>query len=152
MTPPETARVGVRLVETPHANALRALADAALRLTAASTVDDVLDVVTNAAVGVVGVHQAVSSRLVHGWKDASTYVALSDRYAQYREYDVVPKGLGVLNAVTRENRPLRLTAEELQQHPDYRGLADAPGHPPLPNYRAARGPGRPQSRPHPAFA
>jgi serine phosphatase RsbU (regulator of sigma subunit)/anti-sigma regulatory factor (Ser/Thr protein kinase) len=113
------------------------LAHAALTLTSASTVDDVLAVVTDAAAMIVGAHQAVSSRLVRGWEDASTYVGLSERYERYRDYDEVPKGLGVLNAVTRENKPLRLTPDELRAHPEFRGLRDAPGHPPLPNYLAA---------------
>lgn len=116
---------------------LRALADSALALSAAQTLDELLSLTTEAAVAVVGCHQGVTSRLRDGWTDASTYVALSEQYAQWRDYDVVPKGLGVLNAVTRENKPLRLTPEQLAAHPEYRGLRDAPGHPPLPDYLAA---------------
>jgi GAF domain-containing protein/anti-sigma regulatory factor (Ser/Thr protein kinase) len=86
---------------------------------------------------VVGCHQGVTTRLPTGWSDAATYVSLSEKYAGWRDYDVVPKGLGVLNAVTRENRPLRLTGPELRAHPEWRGLEDAPDHPPLPDYLAA---------------
>ena len=43
----------------------------------------------------------------------------------------------MLNAVTRENAPLRLTGAQLGAHPEFRGLRDAPGHPPLPDYLAA---------------
>ena len=116
---------------------LRTLADTALALSAAETVDELLALVTEAAVEVVGCHQGVTTRLRDGWENATTYVALSDRYAQWRDYDVVPKGLGVLNAVTRENKPIRLTPEQLRAHPEWRGLRDAPDHPPLPDYLAA---------------
>ena len=63
----------------------------------------------------IGCHQGVGTRLPTGWADATTFVSLSERYAQWRTYDVVPQGLGVLNAVTRENRPLRLTGAELRR-------------------------------------
>ena len=116
---------------------LRALADSALALSAAESLDQLLSLVTEAAVEVIGCHQGVTSRLSHGWQDGITYVSLSEKYARWRDYDVAPEGLGVVNAVTRENRPIRLTAEQLAQHPEWRGLRDAPDHPPLPDYMAA---------------
>lgn len=124
-------------LERRRAQQLRALADAAGALTAADDLEQLLRVVTDSAVSIVGCHQGVATRLRHGWVDATTYVALSETYAAWRDYDVVPKGLGVLNAVTRENRPLRLTGEQLVAHPEWRGLQDAPDHPPLPDYLAA---------------
>ncbi|MGI8535852.1 MAG: SpoIIE family protein phosphatase [Mycobacteriales bacterium] len=124
-------------LERRRAVQLRALADSALALTAADSLDDLLRLVTDAAVEVVGCHQAVTSRVPSGWADASTYVSLSEKYAAWRDYDVVPEGRGVLEAVLRDNRPLRLTGAQLRVHPDWRGLRDAPGHPPLPDYLAA---------------
>jgi hypothetical protein len=105
---------------------LRRLAENALALSAAETLDELLGLVTEAAVDVIGCHQGVTSRLPHGWSDATTYVSLSEEYAQWRGYDVVPKGLGVLNAVTRENRPLRLTGPELRAHPECAGSRTRP--------------------------
>ncbi len=116
---------------------LRSLADAALAMSAADSVDDLLRLVTEAARDIVGTHQGVTSRLRHGWVDAMTYVSLSETYAEWREYGVVPRGLGVLEFVVRENCPLRLTGPELLAHPEWRGLRDAPDHPPLPDYLAA---------------
>lgn len=124
-------------LERRRGEQLRGLADAALALTAADTLDDLLRLTTEAAVSVVGCHQGVATRLPHGWADATTYVALSEKYAAWRDYDVVPQGLGVLEYVVRENTPLRLTGDELVRHPDWRGLRDAPDHPPLPDYLAA---------------
>ena len=116
---------------------LRALADSALALSAADGLDELLAMVTESAVAIVGCHQGVTTRLPSGWADASSYVSLSERYAEFRGYDVVPAGLGVVTTVTRDNRPLRLTGEQLRAHPAWRGLLDAPGHPPLPDYLAA---------------
>ena len=124
-------------LEQRRAVQLRALADSALALSAADGLDQLLALVTEAAVEVVGCHQGVTTRLPHGWQDATTYVSLSEKYAGWRTYDVVPQGLGVLNAVTRENRPLRLDRTTLRTHPEWRGLQDAPNHPPLPDYLAA---------------
>ena len=122
--------------ERRRSGQLRGLADSALALTAAETLDVVLRLVTESALEVVGCHQGVSSRLPSGWADATTYVSLSEKYAAWRDYDEVPRGVGVLESVMRENRPLRLTAEQLVAHPDWRGLRDAPGHPALVDYLA----------------
>jgi GAF domain-containing protein/anti-sigma regulatory factor (Ser/Thr protein kinase) len=130
------ARVLVDL-ERRRGEQLRALADAALAMSAETEVDEILRLVTEAARDIIGTHQGVTSRLLHGWGEASTYVSLSERYARWRAYDVPPKGLGVLEPVVAENRPLRLTGEELVAHPAWRGLRDAPDHPPLPDYLAA---------------
>ena len=137
----DLARVQVDAAAPPaepvRAEQLARLAEAAQTLTREPTLDGLLRTVTEAARETIGCHQAVTSRLTRGWTEASTYVSLSDKYAEWRDYDQVPKGLGVLNYVTRENLPLRLTPAQLAAHPDFRGLRDAPGHPPLPNYLAA---------------
>lgn len=124
-------------LERRRGEQLRALALSALALSAADSLGELMELVTEAAVAIVGCHQAVTTRMPTGWTDATTYVSLSQTYAQWRDDDVVPKGLGVLESVVRDNRPLRLTAQELLAHPDWRGLRDAPGHPPLPDYLAA---------------
>ncbi|MCU1673197.1 MAG: hypothetical protein JWN77_1310 [Frankiales bacterium] len=123
--------------ERQRAGQLRALASAALQVSASETLDDLLRLGTESARAIVGTHQAVTSRLPHGWTDATTYVSLSEEYAQWRDYAEVPQGRGVLECVIRENKPLRLTGEELRAHPEFRGLRDAPGHPPMPDYLAA---------------
>ena len=123
--------------ERRRSGQLRSLADSALALTAAETLDDLLRLVTETAIEVVGCHQGVTSRLPTGWHDATTYVSLSEKYAAWRQFDAVPLGVGVLESVVRDNRPLRLTPEQLVAHPDWRGLGDAPGHPPLVDYLAA---------------
>jgi GAF domain-containing protein len=126
------------IVEAPSADSqLQSLTDASRAIAGARNLEELLRVVTEAAQSVVGTHQAITSRLLGGWGDARSYLILSDKYAEYRTFDQPPKGLGVLEYVVRENRPLRLSGEELVRHPDWRGLRDAPGHPDLPDYLAA---------------
>lgn len=124
-------------LEQRRSSQLQALARAALAASAAEALDALLGVVTEAAVEVIGCHQGVTSRLPSGWEDAITYVSLSETYAAWRDYDVAPKGLGIVNVVVRENRPVRLTGAQLVTHAEFRGLRDAPEHPPLPDYLAA---------------
>ena len=124
-------------LERRRGEQLRALALSALALSAADSLDELTELVTEAAVSIVGCHQGVTTRMPTGWTDATTYVSLSQTSAQGRDDDVLPKGLGVLESVVRDNRPLRLTAQELLAHPDWQGLRDAPGHPPLADYLAA---------------
>ncbi len=124
-------------LERRRAVQLRALADSALALSAADSLDVLLRLVTEAARDVVGCHQAVTTRLRGGWQDADTHVSLSEKYAGWRTFDALPNSMGVLESVVRGNRTLRLTGDQLRAHPDWRGLVDAPGHPPLPDYLAA---------------
>ena len=112
-------------LERRRGEQLRALALSALALSAADSLDELTELVTEAAVSIVGCHQGVTTRMPTGWTDATTYVSLSQTSAQGRDDDVLPKGLGVLESVVRDNRPLRLTAREL------------PGQPPLADYLAA---------------
>jgi GAF domain-containing protein len=116
---------------------LSALARSALALSATDSQDQLVELVTEAAVDVIGCHQGVTSLVQGDWARATTYVALSDAYEQWHDYREPPVGLGLPIAVTRDQRPLRLTGEQLLAHPDYRGLRDATGHPPLPDYLAA---------------
>lgn len=124
-------------LERRRASQLRALADSALALSAADSLDQLLRLVTEAAVDVVGCHQAVTTRLPAGLAEASSYVSRSEQYAARRGYDVVPQGRGVPESVIRDNRPLRLTGEQLRTHPGWRGGRDAPDDPPLLDYLAA---------------
>ncbi|MGH8868243.1 MAG: GAF domain-containing protein [Actinomycetes bacterium] len=128
----------VRIDDAGTAARLHSLADAARAIAGATSLDDLLRAVTESARSIVGTHQAVTTRVRDTWEGARSHVSLSDKYAAHRDYDVLPRGLGLVKAVTGENRPLRLTGDEVLAHPEWRGLRDAPpGHPPLPDYLAA---------------
>jgi PAS domain S-box-containing protein len=82
---------------------------------------------------VIGAHQAVLS-LTRGadWSQAINGVALSDKYAAWREYVAVPDGSGIYALICETNEPLMLTQEELERHPRWAGFGEhAAGHPPM---------------------
>lgn len=122
-----------------HAEQLRALADASIAITAAPTLQDVLQQITDSARAVVGAHQGITS-LTRGpdWSQAITAVSLSDRYARWRDYERAPDGSGIYAYLCALNRPMRLTQAELEAHPAWRGFGDhASEHPPMRGWLAA---------------
>ena len=57
---------------------------------------------------------------------------MSDKYAAWRDYSMKPTGAGIYSLVSAENRPMRLTQQELEAHPAWRGFGNqAKVHPPL---------------------
>lgn len=112
---------------------IRRLADAAVVVNEARTVQEVLALLDEHAQRIVGAHQAVSSLTVGSdWAQAITDVRMSDKYARWADYDEAPDGSGIYRLVVAENRPMRLTQSELEAHPDYLGFGPhAADHPPM---------------------
>lgn len=116
---------------------IMALARVPAALADAGTTDEVVRIAAEAAREILGTHQAAASRRSHAGAEAVEYVSLSDKYAAYRGFEQAGKGLGIAEHILRERRPLRLSGAGLVGHPEWRGLRDAPGHPPLPDYLGA---------------
>ncbi|MDG3007162.1 PAS domain S-box protein [Paludisphaera mucosa] len=119
--------------EREQTRVLRRVADAALAIQSADSLEGVLRVVAEEGRAVVGAHQAVTS-LTTGddGGQAVTTVSLSDKYARWRDYRVEPTGQGIYVQVVRSNRPMRLTQAELEAHPAWRRFSGhAAEHPPL---------------------
>jgi len=81
----------------------------------------------------IGAHQAVLSlNAPQGDGHVIHTVALSDKYAAWREYRAQPDGSGIYTIVRERNAPVRMTQEELLAHPRWRGFgAHASAHPPM---------------------
>jgi PAS domain S-box-containing protein len=122
-----------------HSRQMRGLAQAALAMNSERALAVVLQVVTDQARAIIGVHQAVTSLTVdQNWAQAVTNLSFSDRYAAYRTYDAKPDGSGIYALVCETNRPLRLTQAELEAHPRWRGFGQEAGrHPPMVGWLAA---------------
>lgn len=122
-----------------RASQLRGLADAALGINSAPTVELVLERVTEAARGLIGAHLAVSSVTVdESWAQSTNSVSLSDRYADWRDYEAPPDGSGIYALVCETNASVRKTQAELEAHPRWRAYgAEADAHPPLRGWLAA---------------
>lgn len=122
-----------------YAEQLQALARAALRITAAETMDATIRAIVEAAREIVGAHQAVVS-LTRGpdWSQAINAVSLSEKYEAFQDYARMPDGSGIYALVCETNRPIRLTQSELEAHPRWRGFGEHAGdHPPMRGWLAA---------------
>jgi len=106
---------------------------AALTIHSARSLNEVLQVVTDQARELVGVHQSTTSLLVgEDWAKAVHAVSLSDKYATWRAYDERPDGSGIYRLVCQLNLPMRLTQAELEAHPAWQGFGKAASrHPPM---------------------
>jgi len=139
-------RVAERTLELSTANValearaqqMRGLADAAVAINSAGSFDDVIQVLTYQARHVIGAHQSVTSFTTDkNWAQAVTGLSLSDKYADYRTYDVKPDGSGIYAIVCESNQPIRLTQDELEAHPRWRNFgAEAGKHPPMAGWLA----------------
>ncbi len=118
---------------------LRQLARVATKLNASSEVTSITRIVIEEARGLIGSHQAVAGFTTdQNWGQAINTVSLSEKYAQFRDYEERPDGSGIYSLVCRANKPLRLTQAELEQHPAYKWFGiHAPHHPPLRGWLAA---------------
>ncbi|WP_445526579.1 SpoIIE family protein phosphatase [Streptomyces cyslabdanicus] len=121
------------VAEHRRSRQLQDLARASLRINAAPSLEYALQTVTEEARALVGTHQSVTSMTRNlRWAQAINAVSLSDKYSEYRFFDAPPVGEGIYVLVCRDNQPMRMTQEELEAHPAWRGFgAYAPVHPPM---------------------
>ena len=118
-----SAQVNAEKELQDHLFTLQRSADAVQAITAHQTLEATMQEVADQARGVIGTHQAVVSLTVGGnWAQAVTALSLSDKYAAYRSYAVPADGSGIYALVCETNRPVRLTQQELEAHPRWRGF------------------------------
>jgi GAF domain-containing protein len=98
-----------------------------------SRVDTTLQICCELARALIGAHQAAMSLIVAGdWDQARKYFSLSDKYADFRDFTAPGRGIGLHAVVVEKNVALRLTQDEVEAHPEWRGFAEtAATHPPL---------------------
>jgi PAS domain S-box-containing protein len=134
-----TERAALEEEQRRRGDRLERLAAASVRLNAAPTLEAALEATTEAAREIVGANQAVTSMTIDGsFAQAITTVSLSDEYAEWRGYEGTPDGSGIYRLVCERNHPMRLTQEELERHPDWRGFGvEAGRHPPMRGWLAA---------------
>jgi GAF domain-containing protein len=96
-------------------------------------VDHLLQTTCEVARAMVGAHQAAMAMLVgRDWAHARKYFSLSDKYEEWKDFTVPARGIGLHALVVAENEAIRLTEDEVEKHPAWRGFAESAGkHPPL---------------------
>ena len=119
--------------EQHRAAQLDGLAAAALAVNASLSAGDMLQVITDQARALIGAHQAITSLTVNDDSaQVITGIALSDKYAAWRDYQEPINGSGIYALVSETNQPMRMTQAELERHPRWRGFGKEAGkHPPM---------------------
>jgi GAF domain-containing protein len=99
----------------------------------ARRLDDLLHRTCDLARALVDAEQAALSVDLDGDGRATRkFFNLSDRYAQWRDYRVDPRGLGLHGLQLAPGEVVRLTQDEVLAHPAWTGFGDqASQHPPL---------------------
>jgi len=127
------------LRERQHAERLQKLAQAALAINSVLSSEEILWLITDQARAIIGAHQGITSRKAsETWSQAVHAISLSEKYAYWRDYDVVLDGSGIYSLVCSTNTPMRMTQQELERHPAWHGFGqEATDHPPMRGWLAA---------------
>jgi len=96
-------------------------------------VNHLLQTTCEVARTLVGAHQTAMAMVIGGdWGTARKYFSLSEKYEQWGDFTMPARGIGLHALVVGRNEALRLTQDEVEAHPDWRGYAESAGkHPPL---------------------
>ena len=109
---------------------------------AAESFEETLRVMGFRARQMLGAHQSAISYVPDGDFRAAVHIAsLSDKYAHYRAYDVMPTGEGIWGLIVKDRAPVRMAEQELYSHPQFRNFSDLKTtqgleHPPMPGWLA----------------
>ena len=102
-----------------------------------SSVGQALDVFAHEVRVLARAHQAALSYLPDGGFESAVHaISLSDKYAEYRSYDVMPTVEGIWGQLTNSTDGFCLTQEELQTHSGWKNFSDLKDdrgleHPPM---------------------
>ncbi|HCF27502.1 MAG TPA: diguanylate cyclase [Cyanobacteria bacterium UBA11049] len=135
----EEERIQMSIRDRQYTNQLHGLTKAALVMNSDLSIEEVLQAIAEQARAIIGAHQSVTSLTINqNWAQAINAVSLSDKYAQWRDYDEPTDGSGIYACVCRMNKPMRMTQAELELHPRWRGFGkNAEKHPPMRGWLAA---------------
>ncbi|HEY9761658.1 MAG TPA: ATP-binding protein [Trichocoleus sp.] len=135
----ELDREQLLALESHYVDQLQGLTTAALAINSALSVEEVLQVIADQAAFTIGSHQCVISMTINqNWEQAINAIHLSDKYAQWRDYNEPPDGSGIYACVCHMNQPMRLTQAQLEVHPHWRNFGKAVAdHPPMRGWLAA---------------
>ena len=84
-------------------------------------------------------HQSAAAIIVQDdWSSMRKFFSLSPKYAAWSHYRVGAVGHGIHRWLTEQRKPVRLTQDELEAHPEWRGFGfEADRHPPMRGWLAA---------------
>ncbi|TBR61138.1 histidine kinase [Westiellopsis prolifica IICB1] len=125
--------------EQQQTRRLQKLAEASVTINSTLSLSERLQLITDQARNIIGAHQSVTSMTVDNyWAQTIYTVSLSEKYAQWQDYNEKPNGSGIYTLVCRTQRPIRMTQAELEAHPAWRQFGKASDtHPPMRGWLAA---------------
>jgi PAS domain S-box-containing protein len=129
-----------RLVrEQQQTQRLQKLAEVSVIINSTLSLNTRLQLITEKARDIIEAHQCVTSlTLGENWSQAIHKISLSDKYAQWRDYNEQPTGSGIYSLVCQMQRPMRMTQAELEAHQAWQGFGkEAKKHPPMRGWLAA---------------
>ena len=95
------------------------------KLAGIESFDDTMDLWAQQARTLVGAHQSAVSYIPHGnFAEGKHAISLSDKYANYRTYDVLPTGDGIWGLVAKQKLSFCMTNEELESHPGWKNFSN----------------------------
>ncbi|MFB2835150.1 PAS domain-containing protein [Floridanema evergladense] len=123
-----------------RASQLRGLTEASLAMNSVLSIEQVLQVVTEQARLIIGVHQSITTMAIEGnWQKPIHIVSFSDKYAQWQDYQPNCEICQIYPQIRQMNQVLRKTetelildpkwiefTQEMENHPPMRGLLVAP--------------------------
>ncbi len=134
----EAGRAAIEEASERRSEQLRRLAAAGLLINSGTDTDELLAAISEQAREIIGVHLAVTSLADdEEWSGASNAVSCSEKYATWADYDAARDGGGLEALVRGDNRPVRLSKEELDEHPGRRNAGGAAASRPLRGWLAA---------------
>jgi signal transduction histidine kinase/CheY-like chemotaxis protein len=113
---------------------LQKLTEATLkfRVNSLSSVEAVLKLITEQARDIIGTHQAVTVlTMENDWAKAIKAVSFSDKYPDWRGYRIGATCSDIFSLVCHENRPVCMTQEDLESHPEWDEFIKEKNHPPM---------------------
>jgi PAS domain S-box-containing protein len=125
--------------EQRRAIQLKMLAEAALAINSAQSLDSAFQIITEKAREIIGAHMSITSLTIsEDLKQSIQSISLSDKYTDWNKYAGKPEEIGVYMLVCRSNRSMRLTQAELLAHPEWHGFGkQTDKDPPLRGWLAA---------------
>ncbi len=93
----------------------------------------VLQLTAEIARELIGAHQSAAALIVgNDWSKSRKFFSLSEKYAQWADYQTPAVGFGIHAEITRTSQPMRFTQAELEAHPAWKGFGDELSkHPPM---------------------
>ena len=134
-----TARKQAEARERKYLNRLKQLTAASPLIHSTLSLDNLLQLIADKSREIIEAHMAIIHITLDGnWTSANSKISLSEKYAQWRDYQASLDGTGIYHIVCQNQQPMRLTQAQLEAHPAWHSFGKAASkHPPLRGWLAA---------------